>query len=349
MKKKLACIVGTRPQFIKYAVLRPVLGSQFTVSLLHTGQHTDPALNQHIFENLHIPPPDDQLNLPDGVTPQLRANLMREGLIKMLENQSPEAVILFGDTDSTLAGALASEAAGIFSVHIEAGQRSHNAEMPEEYNRVTTDRLSGLLCCASPSAVEELNREGMGDKARYTGDLMKDLFLQVEATLKDPPVNGAYYFASIHRNYTRHNSLLLRKLLEDLNNLDLPVYFSLHPSTRESLQAAGIDMGGYRSIRFLAPLNYSESIRYQKFSKAVITDSGGMQKEAYWLMKPCITLRKETEWTETLLQNHNQLYYGEGDLSALLSVNVAPFDPSLYGDGKAAYSITRLLETAIGC
>ncbi|HSB93824.1 MAG TPA: UDP-N-acetylglucosamine 2-epimerase [Flavitalea sp.] len=347
MMKKLACIVGTRPQFIKYAVLRPALAAKFTVSLLHTGQHTDPVLNDQIFEDLEIPPPDGQLNLPDIISADARFHLMKDGLIELLEKHRPDAVIHFGDTDSTLAGVLASEKTAIFSVHIEAGERSHNPQMPEENNRLIADRLCQLLCCASQTAVKQLQREGLGNKACFTGDLMKDLLLKVQASQLVPPGKGDYYFASIHRNYTRENESMLKKLFRELNYLDAPVFFSLHPSTSKNLNIAGIREADYSNIRFLSPLNYSQSIQYQKFSKAVITDSGGMQKEAYWLMKPCITLRKETEWTETLSHRHNQLYYGEGDLRSLLFENQAAFDTLLYGNGQAADSITKWLETAL--
>ena len=138
---------------------------------------------------------------------------------------------------------------------------------------------------------------------------------------------------------------MLQKLLQALNTLKSPVYFSLHPSTRDSLQIAGISLDEHRSIKILDPLSYVECLRFQKFSKAVLTDSGGIQKEAYWLRKPCITLRKETEWSETLVNKHNQLYYGDGELEKLLTENHTPFDQNLYGNGHAAKSITRLIET----
>jgi UDP-GlcNAc3NAcA epimerase len=344
MNKTIACIVGTRPQFIKHAALQGVLSSRFNLCLIHTGQHQNTDLSHQIFDNLEIPPPDYKLSLPEGICREERIQLMRDGLSSILEFLLPDSVVLYGDTDSTLAGALSAEKLGLPCIHIEAGERSRNPEMPEEHNRVLTDRSSRLLCCASQTAFNQLNSEGMGEKAHFTGDLMKDLLLKTEHILQEAPVIGEYYFATIHRNYTRENINMLQKLLHALNTLRSPVYFSLHPSTRSSLEIAGISLYHHRSINILNPLSYAECLRYQKFSKAILTDSGGIQKEAYWLKKPCITLRKETEWSETLVNKHNQLFYGDGELEKLLIENPAPFDPNLYGDGHAAESITRLIE-----
>lgn len=268
-------------------------------------------------------------------------------LKKILGDRNYDAVVVYGDTNSTLWGAKAANLAGLPLIHVEAGERSFNQEMPEENNRIQTDRLSKLRFCVSERSLANLHKEGLSDNSFVTGDIMKDLLLQ---KIYDPMNNSLsfpYYFASIHRSYTQQDSDKLSELLLGINNLDSRVIFSLHPSTRKTLDQSGISLDQYSNIEFIEPVNYSESITFQFHALAVLTDSGGIQREAYWMKKRCITLRKETEWTETLKGNWNQLVYEQPDFSKSLHLPLGPHDPELYGTGNACSLITQIIKENI--
>lgn len=347
MKKKLACIVGARPQFIKYAILRPCLERFFDIQLLHTGQHTAPALSHDIFNDLQIPPPDLQLSTA-GDTREERLAEMQVAIEIVLRHSGVHAIVVFGDTDSTLAGARAAHRCKVPLIHIEAGERSHNPTMPEEANRLETDQLSALLCCVSGHAEQHLLNERLPGRTVNTGDLMKDLLMKSLPLIRRLSP-GPYYYASLHRNYTRSRTETLTNLFAQINSLKHPVIFSLHPSTAKAVSAADLQLANYGNINFIEPVPYHQSISYQKYAEAVITDSGGMQKEAYWLRVPCITLRPETEWVETLTNNCNQLYYLDGDLGQLLGNQPSNFNQDLYGSGNAAERITSAIKDLLQC
>lgn len=337
--KRLASIVGTRPQFIKHAVLSGELKKYFEVDLIHTGQHFHPSLYADIFEDLGLKPPGIVLDaLIQDRIPALK---------KILEDRNYDAVVVYGDTNSTLWGAKAAGLAGLPLIHVEAGERSFNHEMPEEHNRIQTDRLSKLRFCVSERSLSNLHKEGLSENSFVTGDIMKDLLLQKISNPLKNTRSFPYYFASIHRSYTQQDSIKLSELLEEINRLDSKVIFSLHPSTKKILDESGIGLSQFSNIEFIEPVNYSESIACQFHSVAVLTDSGGIQREAYWMKKRCITLRKETEWTETLNGNWNQLVYEQPDFSKSLHLPLGPHDPELYGTGNACSLITQIIKENI--
>lgn len=348
--KKIACIIGTRPQLIKHAALLKELEKEFEVQTINTLQHYDEELNavfknelytEHRFIDLPISSAD--------FSSSIRLGKMIEGLSALITYDQPDAVIVYGDTDSTLAGALVANKNSIPLIHIEAGERSFNKTMPEESNRVIADYLSQIHFCSSAESIENLKKEGIDKNVFYSGDLMKDLLQSTSGSLVKP-VSYDYIFCTIHRNYNKNNPSKLKELLVALNSLDKKILFALHPATLKSLASFEIDLDNYKNIHILAPLSYTQSISYQKYSSAIVTDSGGIQKEAYWLKKPCLTMRCETEWMATLRGNWNQLLYQ--NLSALpVLLNTIPsekdYDDTLYGNGQAAKIITNTISRLI--
>jgi UDP-GlcNAc3NAcA epimerase len=221
--------------------------------------------------------------------------------------------------------------------------------MPEESNRVITDYLSQIHFCSSKESMQNLNRENITENIFYSGDLMKDLLKSKLNSLVQPGLSN-YIFCTIHRNYNKTNPEKLKELLEALNSPQKKTIFSVHPATLNAFKSYGIELENYKNIEVLPPLSYTQSISYQNYSSAVVTDSGGIQKEAYWLKKPCITIRKETEWTATLKGNWNQLVYEDlTEINQMLQN--APcekdYNELLYGDGKAAATITRTISQLI--
>jgi UDP-GlcNAc3NAcA epimerase len=341
--KKIVCITGTRPQLIKHAVLAKVLQQQFAIESLYTGQHytyeLHEGLKKELFANSHF-----HNLLLELAEPAKRLSEMLQKIAIFLEDHRPDVVLVYGDTDTTLAGALAANKLQLPLVHVEAGERSYNRAMPEEHNRVLTDAVSDILFCASEVAQENLYKEANRGKIIYSGDLMKDLLIQSAQLFQTPILDEPYIFCTIHRNYTNQNEAKLRELLAALSAMPYKIIFPLHPATQASIKKIEATETGLSNIRFLAPVSYAESIRYQKFAEAVITDSGGIQKEAYWLKRRCITIRKETEWVNTLEGHWNQLVYDDlSKLPVLMNTPLVMYDTALYGDGHAATNITNHL------
>ena len=344
--KKISCIIGTRPQLIKHAALVEELEKSFFVDTINTMQHYSSELNNVLKDELYGS--RDFFNLSIGshdLFPAARMGKMIYELSELVGQQKPNAILVYGDTDSTLAGAITAQKAGIPLIHVESGERSYNKEMPEETNRVVTDYLSQIHFCSSEESIENLKKEKITDHVFYTGDLMKDLLYSKLNQLSDPQL-GDYIFCTIHRNYNKNNPTKLQELLDSLNGLSMKVMFAVHPSTVAAMKTFGIDTANYKNIQILPPLSYLQSLSYQKYSSAVITDSGGIQKEAYWLKKPCITIRKETEWKATLTGNWNQLLYDDlSKLSSLLknTPDISQYDEQLYGSGHVSTIITTAL------
>jgi UDP-GlcNAc3NAcA epimerase len=339
--KTLLCIIGTRPQLIKHSVLLPELEKRFRVYTINTLQHYDADLNENIISNL-FRADMISISIVPGKAALQRLYNMVESLSTHIKQVRPDAVVLYGDTDTTLAGTLAAKKNNIKLIHVEAGERSYNIEMPEEQNRLITDSLADILFCSSERAMENLKKEEHRGEICYTGDVMKDLLLKKEKSETVPITNEKYVFFTLHRNYNQKNTKLLASLLGVLSRLEHKVIFAVHPATSKTLDEMKIHRGDYKNIYFRSPVNYSQSINYQKFALAVITDSGGMQKEAYWLKIPCITVRTETEWKETLKGNWNQLVYDDPEqIPLLLQKEKTNYDPSLYGSGDAALKISE--------
>jgi UDP-GlcNAc3NAcA epimerase len=341
--KKIVCITGTRPQLIKHAVLTKVLQEHFEVDSLYTGQHYTYELHEGLKKELFAGSQFHDMLL-EHTEPAKRLGEMLQKIAGFLETSTPDAILVYGDTDTTLAGALAANKMQAPLIHVEAGERSYNRIMPEEHNRVITDAVSDILFCASTIAQENLYKENNHGKIIYSGDLMKDLLLQTAQFFQKPIVDKPYIFCTIHRNYTNQNEAKLRALLAALSTLPYKIIFPVHPATLSSIKKIQQVETRTSNIHFLPPITYTESIRYQKFAESVITDSGGIQKEAYWLKRRCITIRKETEWVSTLKENWNQLLYKDlSKLPALLNTPLGMYDTTLYGDGHAATCITEHL------
>lgn len=346
--KTILSVVGARPQFIKHAPLHAELQRRFRALTLHTGQHYDANMSSVFFEELGIPEPDFHLRAGAGKTQAEQTAIMLTGIERICMDLQPDAVLIYGDTNSTLAAALVASKLCIPLIHVEAGLRGYNRSMPEEVNRVIADTLSQLLFCPSQTAVDNLRKEGIAhDGVILSGDVMRDMLMQVQPRLRRM-LDGPYYFSTIHRPYNTDAPERMRRILQTLERLPHPVVLPVHPRTLGRLQRAGIMLGSYGNIQAIAPIGYVESISYQAGARCVITDSGGMQKEAYFLRRKCITLRSETEWPETLQHGWNTLVFDDIE-SVQDRIHDLPgtYDPELYGDGYAAQKIATEIESWI--
>ena len=308
---KIFSIVGARPQFIKLAPLSAGLAGLHKEYIIHTGQHYDYAMSEKIFEDLGIRKPAIHLEVGSG-SQAVQTGKMMIALETALTEQKPDLVIVFGDTNSTLAGALAAAKLNIPIIHIEAGLRSYNKKMPEEINRVATDHVSKYLFVPTQTAMNILKTEGLEKNAFLTGDIMVDtLKTNLEIALKKSTIifdlklkNKEYNLLTLHRNYNVDNSDVLEHLLNELGRLGEKVLFPVHPRTRKMLPDTYCVP---KNIELIEPQGYLDFIVLEYYSQRIITDSGGIQKEAYILRKPCITLRTETEWVETIEEKWNLL------------------------------------------
>jgi UDP-N-acetylglucosamine 2-epimerase len=362
---KIASIIGARPQFIKLAALSRAIQRQPGMKevIIHTGQHYDRKMSSVFFKELKIRQPD--YNLGVGSHNQVtQTALMLEGIERVLLKEKPDLAIVYGDTNSTLAGALAARKLNIPTAHIEAGMRSYNKAMPEETNRVIVDRISDILFCPSRQALLNLRREGISNSSRklfprvfLTGDLMRDALLiylgiackrsSVLRRLRLQPKN--YYLTTAHRAENTDERLRLRRVLGCLAKVAegaLPVVLPLHPRTRKAIAAYGMDRL-LEPLMVIEPLSYLDMLILERQARAIITDSGGVQKEAYFLKTPCFTLRQETEWPETLTGGWNRLVgLGADKLSRLISrqPRMARYRGDIYGRGRAADKIVSIIK-----
>lgn len=342
-------VIGARPQFIKAApVCFALREAGIRETLVHTGQHYDEGMSEIFFRELGIPAPHVNLGVGSGSHGKQTAAML-EGIDALLLKERPDAVLVYGDTNSTLAGALAARKLDVPVAHIEAGLRSFNRSMPEETNRVLTDHCSTLLFCPTEDAVKHLAAENITEGVYRVGDTMYDavrLFTaraekqsRVLSELGMAP--KAYYLATIHRPYTTDDPARLAAVMEALGRLDLPVVFPLHPRTLACLRAAKIAPAP--NVRAIDPVGYLDMLTLQKNARLIVTDSGGMQKEACFVTTPCVTIRTETEWNETIAAGWNRLAWGDAD--AILAAiehqkrNVPAAPLTIFGDGHAAEKI----------
>ncbi len=309
---KIFSIVGARPQFIKLAPLSAALSAgSHQEYIVHTGQHYDYAMSEKIFIDLGIRKPDIHLEVGAGNQTVQIAEMMLKLEVAMLEKK-PDVVIVFGDTNSTLAGALIAAKQNIPIIHIEAGLRSFNRTMPEEINRIITDHVSKYLFAPTQTAVDNLHREGLGSSTFFTGDIMVDtmknsieIALKKSTVIEELQLHGTFYnLLTLHRHYNVDDSGILEHILNQLGQLDEKIIFPVHPRTRKMLPATYTVPS---NIIMVEPQGYLDFIALEYSAKRIITDSGGIQKEAYLLRKPCITLRSETEWVETVSEKWNLL------------------------------------------
>lgn len=349
---RLLTIVGNRPQFIKawpFGRAARAAGAEETV--LHTGQHYDAELSRVFFDELDLAEPTHHLDAGGGTAADQLAAML-PGIERAIRDVQPDWVVVFGDTNSTLAGALAAHSAQTPLAHVEAGLRSRDLSMPEEINRILADRLSQALFCPSPLAVENLAREGIREGVHQIGDVMRDvaeltgpIARERSTALSDLGLErGGYLLLTVHRQANAAEEPL-RQIAAAIAGSAEPVIFPVHPRTRAVIDDAQIDFGSRTQL--VAPLGLLDFTALLVHARAVLTDSGGIQKEAYWHATPCITLRETTEWPETVDAGWNQLVGTDPAeiIAALAHAVPGPERKNLYGDGRAAEAIIDLLGT----
>jgi UDP-N-acetylglucosamine 2-epimerase (non-hydrolysing)/UDP-GlcNAc3NAcA epimerase len=348
---RVVTVIGNRPQFVKAAAVSRQLRQRVEELIVHTGQHYDDELSQVFFEDLGVPAPDRELDAGGGTNTAQTARILA-ALEPVLEELNPSLVLVYGDTNSTLAGALAASQAGIPTGHVEAGMRSFDRSMPEELNRVLTDHASDLLLCSTDTAMLNLERESVRGERHLVGDVMADVSLafrdiaEERSTILDELglEHGSYLVVTAHRAGNVDRPERLEALVALLEALPGPVVLPLHPRTRERLDAAGL-MDRLHGIQLVPPLGYLDFLKLARHARAVLTDSGGVQKEAYLLGVPCVTLRATTEWVETVEAGWNTLVDLDAGAALAALERRPPGDrPELYGGGHAAERVCEVLS-----
>jgi UDP-N-acetylglucosamine 2-epimerase len=350
---KVLTVIGNRPQFIKAAAVSPSLRSAHEEFLVHTGQHFDDQLSAIFFAELGLPAPDEQLGVALGSSTSQTARMLA-ALAPVLERAAPDVVLVYGDTNSTLAGALAGAQASVPVAHVEAGMRSFDRSMPEELNRVLVDHASALLLCSSEVAVTNLLHEAVTGLVEMVGDVMVDVAMAAQPRARERTdlvrahglEPGEYVLATAHRAGNVDDPARLERLVELLAAVPAPVLLPLHPRTEARLASAGMleQLRSDPGVTLTAPLGYFELTALLCNARAVLTDSGGLQKEAYLASIPCVTLRTGTEWTETVEQGWNVLVDLDREAAvAALDRQPPPTHPELYGDGRAGGRVVAAL------
>jgi UDP-GlcNAc3NAcA epimerase len=353
---RFVSIVGARPEFIQAAPVSRVLRRQHREILVHTGQHYDYRMSRVFFEHLQLPEPDIDLDVGSGSHGEQTGEMLVR-LERALLDVKPDAVIIRGDTNSTLVGALAAAKLHIPLIHIEAGERSYNKRMPEEINRLVADRLSDMLFCVTQTAVSHLAEEGIVNGVYFSGDVMLDALQQnlpvarAESTILSriglPP--GYYLLATVHRASNTDNPDNLRRIVSAFNAIREPIVFPVHPRTRSVIDRLGLSFAPH--VLTIEPVGYLDMLMLESNARAILTDSGGVQREAYFLATPCITLRDETELIETVQVGWNRLVGTQPEQIIETVRNFVPPDahPPLFGDGHAAELIVdRITDGALG-
>ena len=352
---RIITVIGARPQFVKAAVVsrairrKAMLGADIQESILHTGQHYDYNMSELFFSQLDIPAPKWHLDCGNDITK------MKAAILPVLHAEQPDMVLVYGDTNSTLAGAEAAHELAIPVAHIEAGLRSFNNAMPEEHNRIATDRIASLLFCPTMTAVENLRREGITQNVYQTGDVMYDaalLFTPDEAAQRRIVrsyglESKAFALTTVHRASTAENIEALSAIIAALKQVGMPVLWPVHPHTRKTLDSnlsLRQTLQEASAVHLVEPVGYTEMLALERQAQIIITDSGGIQKEAYFQRTPCVTLREESEWVETLHAGWNRLAGCETErIIQAVRMPFAPRPIDEYGSGHAAEQIIDIL------
>lgn len=352
--KQILSIVGARPQFVKLFPIQRAISqyTNFKHSILHTGQHFDKEMSENIFRELDIPSPQLNLGAGGGTNTYQTAQI----LLKLEESclkQVPDLILVYGDTNSSLAASIFSSQKDIPFAHVESGLRSGNLRMAEEQNRIVVDHLADILFAPTKNAMSLLEKEGLSSRAFLSGDIMRDAFdiakqeissQQNKSNWNGIPTKESYYLATIHRAENTDSKSRLSEILEVLAKLDRNVIVPIHPRLRKSLETFNLNLN-FDMITFIPPLSYMQNLRYLMNAKAVVTDSGGLQKEAYFAEIPCFTIRLNTEWPETLLNNCNTLVTNLQDLpDQIVDERTRLFTETLFGEGNSAFRMLSHLE-----
>jgi UDP-N-acetylglucosamine 2-epimerase (non-hydrolysing)/UDP-GlcNAc3NAcA epimerase len=352
---RVLTVIGNRPQFVKAAAVSDRLRAGASEVLVHTGQHYDSDLSQVFFDELKLPRPDHRLDVGGG-TNTSQTSRMLAALEPLLASERPDIVLVYGDTNSTLAGALAGAQAGVPVAHVEAGMRSYDRTMPEELNRVLADHASSLLLCSSEHPAETLRGEQVAGEIVVVGDVMVDVARMLEPRARERTEAleaagvrpGEYLLATAHRAGNVDDPARLARLVELLLAVPGPVVLPLHPRTRARLEAAGLLERLGSGIRLVPPVGYLDFMALLLRSRAVLTDSGGVQKEAYLAGVPCVTMRATTEWTETVDAGWNTLVDLDAQAAVAALERPLPAErPALYGDGRAGGRVVAALRAAV--
>ena len=354
---KIVTVVGARPQFIKASVVSRALKSVCKEVIVHTGQHYDRNMSDVFFEELQIPHPSYNLGVGSGSHGKQTGEMLMK-IEEVIFTEKPDVLLVYGDTNSTLAGALAASKLHIPVAHVEAGLRSYNMRMPEEQNRVLTDHISKWLFCPTQTAEANLAKEGVTSGVSVTGDVMLDSVLHFLSLAKQDPAKTALYgtlgitpkgyrLATLHRAETTDGGLpAVKRIFDAFERLPEPVVIPIHPRTRPLAEEA-VKEYGYRNIRLIDPVGYLEMLLLTSGACQVLTDSGGLQKEAWFMEVPCVTLRSETEWVETLEGNWNVLASLETEDILSKAMHTVPDfsarNRKPFGDGNASGKIASAL------
>lgn len=351
----VATVVGARPQFIKCAPVSRELRKVAKEVLIHTGQHYDDNMSEVFFHELNLPEPDYNLGVGSGPHGAQSGEMLKR-IEEVLLKEEPDYLLVYGDTNSTLAGALAAAKLHIPVAHIEAGLRSFNRRMPEEINRVVTDHLSSLLYCPTETAVKNLAQEGITKGVRLVGDVMYDALLcnsqvaeERSTILEQLQIHPkAYFLATVHRAENTEDTGRLQSIVNAFEKISAihPVVWPVHPRTRQVLRSHNILLVSNHSLRIIDPISYLDMLLLEKQAKVILTDSGGVQKEAFWFGIPCVTLREESEWVETVQTGWNTLVGTDPDRILAAAMRQTPLESSLqnlHGDGHSAKKIVQVL------
>ena len=350
---KIVTVIGARPQFIKASALSKLIRKDSNINeiIIHTGQHYDYEMSSIFFKELNIPKPKYNLNIKSKYHGAMTGKMM-EGIEKILLKEKPDYTLVYGDTNSTLAGALASKKLNIPVIHIEAGLRSYNKKMPEEINRVLTDHCSDILFTPSKLAVQNLKNEGIKQNSIINaGDIMYEVFVPIYKKIK---INKIKYdiLVTIHRPENTNSKLKMLNIIKNLNKLskEYNILFPIHPRTKKAMGQYKILKLLSKKIKAIRPLSYKQAIYYLKYSKLLITDSGGMQKEAFFAKKQTLTIRNETEWPETIRAGYNRLINPKKFFiytSANKYISSKGNSSKPYGNGKTAELIIKIIMKKI--
>lgn len=355
--KSILTVVGARPQFVKASVVSKAIAetSGLRETIVHTGQHFDQNMSDLFFDEMNIPAPTHRLDINSGPHGEMTGRMMIE-LEKIITASKPDMVMVYGDTNSTLAGALVAAKLHVPIAHVEAGLRSFNMRMPEEINRILTDHVSDLLLCPTPTAVDNLKKEGFESKAsavHLVGDVMQDsaiLFSDLANSITSQVSQSDFFLATVHRAENTDNPTRLNAIVSALNRVHdeiHPVVIPLHPRTKSVLEKTGTAL----KCEVIEPVGYLEMVQLLKRCTGVLTDSGGLQKEAFFFRKPCVTMRDQTEWVELIEHEVNVLVGADESAifnAAQTSLTISVTDPDeLYGGGKASQRIVASIQQAM--
>lgn len=357
---RVLTVVGARPQFVKHGAVAGLLRARHTEVLVHTGQHYDHGMSATFFDELQIPEPDHNLGIAGGPHGQMTGRMM-EALEQVSLHTQPDWILVYGDTNSTLAAALVGAKLHVPVAHVEAGLRSFNRRMPEETNRVVTDHVSTLLLCPTQNAVDLLAREGIERGVHLVGDVMYDSVLANVARARQQrgaadvlaplglDADAPFALATMHRPENTDEPARLAALCRGLADIGVPVVLPLHPRTKKRLAEHRLDLGA--SVHVIEPIGYLDLLLVASSAAVVLTDSGGLQKEAFFVGVRCVTMRDETEWVETVAAGANEIVGADAEkLVAAAGRALAagpletPLQPGPFGDGKAAAAILKCLE-----